>query len=459
MSELIHSLTYDGELQNRVQGTVLVPGNSEYESARKAWNLTVEQYPARILIAANAQDIAEGVTFARAMGLGVAVQATGHGVILPADDALLIVTSTLNNVEVDAASATAWVDAGAIWANVLEKAQAVGLAPLLGSSSGVGAVGYTLGGGMGWLARKHGLATDSAIEFEVVTADGRLIHTNETENSDLYWVLRGGGGSFAIVTSMKIKLYPVTEIYGGSLIYPAANAKEVFTFYREWIHWLPEDWTTSIAIMNFPPMPNLPPFLSGQSVVMVNGVYSGSDLQMGMMMAQAWPDWMQPIVNGFHKLPFSEIDSVSNDPLEPSAGKSSGAWLSDLSDAAIDTLVQHAVGSRLMKIEIRYAGGAVNRTQNNAFGHRDANHIMQIVAMVPAPDAEQQVEADIAALKHSLTPYLTGGVYMNFLEGKESRQETRNGFPVDKFNRLMQLKAKYDPDNIFRFGFNIPPKR
>lgn len=459
MAELIHSLSYEGELQNRVQGDVLVPGNDAYETARKAWNLNVDQYPACILVAESAQDIAEGVRYAREMGLGVAVQSTGHGITLEANDCLLITTSKLNEVEVNEVQQTAWVGAGVLWADVLAKAQAFGLAPLLGSSSAVGAVGYTLGGGMGWLARKHGLSADSALEFEVVTADGRLIFTNETENSDLYWVLRGGGGSFAIVTSMKIKLYPLTEVYGGTIIYPAADAKEVMTFYRDWIHWLPEDWTTSVAIMNFPPLPSLPPFLSGQSVVMINGCYSGEDLQAGMMMAQAWADWKQPIVNGFHKMPFTEIDSISNDPKDPSSGKSSGAWLKALNDETIDAVVENTVGSPIMKFEIRYAGGAVSRTHNNAFGHRDSKHIMQMVTLTPTPEALAKAEADIASFKQVMAPHLTGGVYMNFLEGKESRQETRNGFPTEKYNRLMTLKAKYDPENIFRFGFNIPPKR
>jgi len=459
MAELIHSLSYEGELQNRIQGDVLVPGNEAYENARKAWNLNVDQYPAVILVAESARDIAEGVQYARDMGLGVAVQSTGHGITLEANDCLLITTSKLNEVEINEVQQTAWIGAGVVWADVLEKAQAHGLAPLLGSSSAVGAVGYTLGGGMGWLARKHGLSADSALEFEVVTADGRLIFTNETENSEMYWVLRGGGGSFAIVTSMKIKLYPITEIYGGTMIYPAEEAKPALNFYREWIHFLPEDWTTSFAIMNFPPIPDLPPFLSGKSVVMINGCYSGEDLNAGAMMAQAWLDWKQPITNSFRRMPFKEIDSISNDPKDPSAGKSSGAWLKELDEDTIEALVENAIGSPIMKFEVRYAGGAVSHTHNNAFGHRDAKHIMQMLAITPTKEALTQAEADIADFKRVMAPHLTGGVYMNFLEGKESRQETRNGYPTDKFERLMILKAKFDPDNIFRFGFNIPPKR
>lgn len=185
-------------LRNTISGMVVLPGDTDYDLARLAWDLNVDQHPALILFPATAQDVAEGVAFARAQHLGIAIQSTGHGVILPADDCLLIVTTHLAEVSVNAADQTAWVGAGVLWGEVLEATQAQGLAPLLGSSPGVGAVGYTLGGGMGWLARKHGLAADSVLEFEVVTANGRLQIANGDVNPDLFWALRGGG-SFAIV--------------------------------------------------------------------------------------------------------------------------------------------------------------------------------------------------------------------------------------------------------------------
>lgn len=445
-------------LKRSVMGDVILPGDANYDEARRAWNLTVDQYPTVILIAESVQDIATGVRFSQSTGLDIAVQSTGHGIALPANHCLLIVTSRLNEVTIDPVMQTASLEAGVRWDAVLEKAQEVGLAPLLGSSSGVGALGYTLGGGMGWLARKYGLSADSVLEFQVVTADGEILYASELENSDLYWGLRGGGGSFAIVLGMTIRLYPVTEVYGGTMIYPGTMAKEVFTFYRDWIHWLPEEWTTSISIMNFPPVPDLPPFLSGKTVVMVNGCYCG-DVRTGQMMAQAWLDWKLPMVNSFHPMPFTQIDTISNDPKDPSAGKSSGGWLKDLSDETIDALLQHALGSQIMKFEVRYAGGAIAHTHNNAFGHRGSDHLLQMVSVVPVPEIMPQIEALIAEFKAKMAAHLTGGVYMNFVEGREQREQTVNGFPADKYQRLTEIKARYDPNNVFRFGFNIRPKK
>lgn len=447
-------------LRAQVQGTVIVPGDLNYDAARQGWNLSFDQYPAVILIANNATDIALGIQYARAHNLGVSVQATGHGTILNADDCLLILTSELLDVFVDAESQTAWVEAGVMWSAVLEKAQAVGLTPLIGSSSGVGAVSYTLGGGMGWLARKYGLSVDSVLEFEVVTADGQLRHASETENPDLFWALCGGGkGIFGVVTAMRIRLYPVTTVYAGSVMYPLADAKEVFAFYREWIKYLPTEWTTSISVMHFPPLPELPPFLSGQSMVMVTGCYSG-DVKIGQMMAQALVDWRQPIANTFAALPMSQQDRISNDPMDPTAGRVSGAWLSDISDETVDLLLEH-VGSptgAFVLAEIRYAGGAIANVPawQNAYDHRSETQLLHCVGITPTAEAVQQFGESVRALKQALGSHLSGGVYMNFLEGHEAHNETAKAFAAEKYQRLSEAKAKYDPDNLFRFGFNIP---
>ena len=211
-------------LQMSLLGQSIAPGEPRYDEMRAAWNPTVDQHPALIVVAKSAADIAEAVQFARESNLSVAVQATGHGVIRAADDSLLIVTSDMTQVRINAEARTAWISAGAKWGKVLEQAQAVGLAPLLGSSPDVGAIGYTLGGGMGWLARKYGLSIDSVNCFEVVTAEGRIVVASETQNSDLFWGLRGGGGNLGVITGMEVRLYPVTKFYGGNLYYPIEQA-------------------------------------------------------------------------------------------------------------------------------------------------------------------------------------------------------------------------------------------
>jgi FAD/FMN-containing dehydrogenase len=228
------------QLRASISGQVITPEDTGYNAARQAWNLAVNQHPALIVIAQTADDIAEAVRFADAQDLSIAVQATGHGVIREASDSLLLVTSQLTDVRVDPSTRTAWVSAGAKWGRVLAQTQPFGLAPLLGSSPDVGAIGYTLGGGMGWLARKYGLSTDSVNRFELVTADGEIIRASREENADLSWGLRGGGGNFGVVTGMEIRLYPVTTVYAGNLYYPAQNAREVYAHYRQWIATAPD---------------------------------------------------------------------------------------------------------------------------------------------------------------------------------------------------------------------------
>ncbi len=448
------------ELSSQIQGEVLTPGEARYEEARKAWNLSVNQHPALIVVAHQPSDVVAAVRFAGKAGLGIGVQSTGHGVIRPADGNLLIITSRMTEVRVDAQSQTAWIEAGAKWGMVLEKTQAVGLAPLLGSSPGVGVVGYTLGGGMGWLARKYGLAADSVRYFEVVTPDGRQVRASASENSDLFWGLRGGGGNFGVITGMEIQLYPVTTVYGGSLIYPAEHAKAVFTRYRDWIAAAPDELTSSIAIMNFPPIPAIPEFLRGRSVVMVNGCYVG-DPSDGETLVQPWLDWQAPIASTFRAMPFSEVASISNDPTDPLPGTSTGAWLRDLSDEAIDIVIRFGVSvngsSPIIKTEIRHAGGAIARgdAHTSAYGNRDSELILNLIGMVPTPEARQALEEYNTSFKQELAPYLTGGVYMNFMDGEEARARIKDAYSPEAYEQLMTLKAKYDPENRFRFSFAL----
>lgn len=450
-------------LRARIQGTVLTGADPEYNEARLAWNLTVDQHPAVIVYAESAEDVVAAVQFAREAGLGLAVQATGHGVVRPANDCLLLNTSRLQMLQINAASQTAWIGAGLKWGKVLAETQTVGLAPLLGSSPDVGAVGYTLGGGMGWLARKYGLAADSVCAFEVVTADGQIRRASPSENSDLFWGMRGGGGSLAIVTAMEVQLYPVTTVYGGNLFYPASQAKEVFTRYREWIATLPEDMTASISLMNFPPLPVIPEFLRGQSFAIVRGCYAGP-IEQGEALLASWRAWQAPLIDDFKAMPFSQVATISNDPLDPVPGHSTGAWLSELSDGAIDVLTHYAYGvegpSPITVTESRLAGGAIARVdpEANAYSHRQAQFVLQAIGMAPTPEASQRLIQYFAQFKRDLQPYMTG-VYLNFLEGEEAQQQVKNGYSAAAYQRLAAIKAQYDPDNLLGYSFNISPGR
>ena len=250
-------------LKEKILGAVLTPGNDGYDEARRTWNLAITHDPAVIIVAQSASDIIAAVRFAKSADLKIAVQATGHGPTLPANQCMLIVTSAMIGVSVDVDSKTAWIEAGAKWGKVLSLAQAAGLTPLLGSSSDVGAIGYTVGGGLGWLSRKYGLSVDSVNFFELVTVDGVLLRASQVENSDLFWGLCGGGGNLGVITGMEIQLYPVKTVFGGNLIYPSEAAQEVFTRYKEWIASACDELTSSIALAIFAILPIVPDFLQG----------------------------------------------------------------------------------------------------------------------------------------------------------------------------------------------------
>jgi FAD/FMN-containing dehydrogenase len=450
------------DLRAAVAGEVITPQDAAYETQRMAWNRVVDQRPALIVVAQSKEDIIEAVCFAREQGLEIAIQATGHGVIREANDCLLIVTSRLTGVQVNPADGTAWISAGTQWGQVLAQTQEVGLAPLLGSSPNVGAVGYTLGGGMGWLARKYGLSADSVNRFELVTADGRLISASQEEHPDLFWGLRGGGGNFGVVTGMEVRLYPVTTVYGGNLYYPADKAKEVYARYRQWIANAPEELTSSVVVMNFPPFPQVPEFLRGKTFVMVRGCYSGP-VEEGEKLLSYWRDWQAPLMDDFKAMPFSSVAAISNDPVNPGPSFSSGAWLKDLDDEVVDTLLKYVLPQGgpplLIFAEVRHAGGAIAKVDphSDAYGNRDAFFSLQVVGAAPTPESHTALRQHADRLKEDLKQHLHGGIYLNFVEGAEARASTRKGYLAENYARLQSLKAKYDPQNRFSHSYDIPP--
>lgn len=446
------------ELQKQVAGAVLTPGDGEYEQARRAWDLTFTHHPAVILIANQAQDVVAGVRFAHETGLGVAVQSTGHGMQQPADDNMLVVTSRMKAVQVDAKARTARVEAGALWHQIIEAGAPHGLAPLLGSSPHVGVVGYTLGRGIGWLSRKYGFAADSVRWIELVTADDVLRRASPTENSDLFWGLRGGGGNFGVVTAMEFELYPVATIYGGMLTYPGELAGEALRFYREWIKAVPDELTSSIAILKFPALPQLPKELHGKILVWVRAAYAG-DAAAGAAQMQPWLDWHAPESSTFREMPFSEIGTIQNDPVQPTAGFGSNELLDALSDEAIDVLMCFATHpeSPVAFTELRHAGGAIARVDANssAINHRDALLYLQLGGPTPTPELYEAAKTYIPQVKAALRPYLRGNVYLNFVKGGEARERIRDAYTPETFERLVALKAKYDPENMFRYSYPL----
>ncbi|MGD9092877.1 MAG: FAD-binding protein, partial [Anaerolineales bacterium] len=267
---------------------------------------------------------------------------------------------------------------------VLEAVQMRGLAPLLGSSPTVGVVGYSLGGGLGWLARNYGLACDRVHAIELVTAEGRFLKASAEENSDLFWAMRGGGGGFGVVTALEFGLVPVSTVYGGTLLYPVELAEEVFKSYRAWTMALPEEWTTSVKLANFPPVELVPEMLRGKSFVMVNGCYCGP-VEDGEAYLQDWLDWGAHIQNSFQVMPFGEVASINQDPQDPVPSMHNGAWFNQLNDEVIKTIIQFATPkdgpTPLTITEVRHVGGAMSHVNSgvNAFSLRDSKLLVEIV--------------------------------------------------------------------------------
>jgi len=446
------------ELQAQIHGRVITPDGADYDQLRQPWSLSVNQHPALILVPEDTDDVVAGVRFARETGLGVAVQSTGHGPQRPADDSLLILTSRLASVEVDPEARVARVGAGVLWHHVLAVTAQYGLAPLLGSSPHVGVVGYSLGGGIGWLVRRYGLAADSVRAVELVTADGVLRRASADENADLFWGLRGGGGNFGVVTALEFELYPVATLYGGHLLYPADRIGDVLRFFRQWTATTPAALTSSLAVIKFPPLPALPEHLRGRTVVIVRAAYAGP-AAAGAALLQPWLDWQTPLENNFREMPFSEVGTISNDPVAPSAGYGTNVMFDALSDDALDAIARHATNpaSPLLIAELRHVGGAMSQVADeaNAIGNRDVQYILQFGGLVATPDAYQAVGAYIRTFREALAPYASNGVYLNFMSGSEARGRAADAYGAPKLERLQILKRLYDPDNLFRYAYQL----
>jgi FAD/FMN-containing dehydrogenase len=450
-------------LRDQVTGQVLTPDHPDYDAKRLVWNLTIEHHPAVIVIAQTVQDVAAAVRFAHEAGLTIAVQSTGHGQKYNADDNLLLITSELSSVEVDPKTRTAHVGAGVRWQSVIDAATLHGLAPLLGSAPHVGVVGYTLGGGIGWLSRQYGFAADSLREVEIVTGDGELRHASPTENSELFWGLRGGGGNFGVVTALTFELYPVATIYGGSLTYPGDNVAETLRFFRDWTQNAPQSLSAWIKVLKFPALPQLPEAIRGKIQIILEAVYLGTAAE-GTRLMQPWLDWRQPIANTLHEMPFAEIGTVNNDPTKPTAGLFSNELFNELSDSAIDIIVQYATNptSPLFVHELRHTGGAISHidAETTAIGHRETQYYLQmgtprIQGDNFTPEDHAVIDPYMQEYKTALHPVTNGGVYLSFVDGEEAGERLQDAFSSETRTRLLELKRHYDPTNIFCFSFPL----
>jgi UDP-N-acetylenolpyruvoylglucosamine reductase len=450
-------------LKFELRGNVYTPEDTGYREASKAWNLNAVQRPAVVVMAETSEDVMLAVRFARDTGMGIGVMATGHGVGTPCDGGLLINTSRMRGVTINPLIQTARVEAGALWKDVIPKAALYGLAGLAGSASHVGVVGYTMGGGFGWLGRKFGLNSSSVTKAEVVTADGELLHVSETHNPKLFWGLKGGGGNFGVVTALEFKLYPLTRVFGGSAFYPLEQAEQVLSHYAQWSRDLPDELTAAVAFAKLPPKPSLPKPLQGQSVIVLKGCYCGENPQDGARLFQPMREGLgQPIIDTFKEIPVTEMDTISMDPVDPLGVFQHHELLVDLSPATIVDLVQVAgagSGSPLTMVEVRQLGGALERNPErlNPLGSGKARYSLNAIGATFTPEMEQAVKRRLAKLAETTRPYQTQETFLNFMEVNPTPERVRAAYPVEDWKRLVALKNKYDPQNLFRFNRNIPP--
>lgn len=450
-------------LRSGLRGAALLPGEQGYDEASTAWNLNARQRPALVVVAEGAPDVLAGVRFARDAGLGVAVMATGHGVGTPCDGGVLINTSRMRGVHVDALARTARVEAGALWKDVIPAASAHGLAGLSGSAPHVGVVGYTLGGGFGYLGRKYGLNSASVTQAELVTAGGELVRLSAGENADLLWGLKGGAGNFGIVTALEFQLYPLTTVYGGAVFYPVEHAAEVLGRYAVWSAELPDEITAAFAFMNVPPLPFLPEPLRGRSVVVVRGCYCGEQLRRGEELFRPVREGLgQPIIDTFGVMPVTAMEAIAKDPVNPMGVIQYAGLLAELAPEAINAFVEVAgagSGSPLLMVEFRQLGGALARTpeQLHPLGSGDARFSLNVLGATATPQMVETVKAHITRLAHATRQYQTGEIFINYMEVDPAVDRVRAAYPPEDWERLVALKTRHDPANLFRFNRNIPP--
>jgi FAD/FMN-containing dehydrogenase len=451
------------EFEDGLEGQLVRPEDSNYDEARAIWNGAHDARPAVIARCASAADVAHAIGFARSEGLEVAVRGGGHSIpgFSSVDGGLVIDLAPMKGIDVNIAESTVRAEGGVTWAELDGATQTHGLATTGGLVSSTGIAGFTLGGGIGWLMRKYGLACDNLRGAEVVTADGRILTVNAEENADLLWGLRGGGGNFGVVTTLEFDLHPVgPTVCAGVTFYPGDRAEEVLRFYREYVKGLPDELTTLVNLLTAPPAPFLPEEWHGKKLVALIGCYSG-DPEEGAQVMAPMKELGDPVADLMGPMPYVQMQGLI-DALWPHGTKAymKAGYLRELDEGAIGSLVashQNAT-SPSSEIHIQHFGGAIARVPEDetAYGERQAPFVLNVVAVSHEPGGiDEHVEWAQRAYA-DLEPSLTGGAYINFLSS-EGADRVKAAYGAEKFARLQALKDKYDPTNLFHLNQNVPP--
>jgi len=443
-------------------GQLVLPGDHDYDQARQAWNLAVDQRPAAIIRPESAADVAAVVSYAADRGLRIAAQGTGHnaGPLGPLADTILVRTERMRGIRIDPQARTARVEAGVVWLDAVHAAARHGLAALAGSSPDVGVAGYTLGGGLSFLGRKYGLAASSVQAIEVVTADGRLVRADHDHEPDLFWALRGGGGSFGVVTALEFRLFPLSQAYAGVLWYPIERGQEVLHAWAELTRGeLPDELTTVGRFLRLPPLPEIPGEIRGKSFVVVEAFHVGDPGVADDLLAPLRA--LGPLNDTIATVPVPALSHIHMDPEQPVPGAGDGILLDRLPSEAIDAITAAAGAGAafpLLSVELRHLGGelARPRPENGALASVDADYALYAVGMTPAPELVEPVMAQVEAVKQALAPWAARQVYLNFAE---TRHPAAPFWTEQAYHRLRRIKAAVDPRDIIRANHPIPPTR
>jgi FAD/FMN-containing dehydrogenase len=449
------------ELRDALRGELISPGDAGYNEARSVWNGMIDRRPALIARCTGTSDVIAAVGFARSEGLTVAVRGGSHNVAGNAtcDGGLVIDLSPMKGAQVDEQARTVRAQGGLTWGELDRETQAFGLATTGGLVSSTGIAGFTLGGGIGWLMREHGLACDNLISAVLVTADGQTVRASETENADLLWGLRGGGGNFGVAIEFEFRLHRVSQVMGGLVAWPAQAGRDVLRYWRDWVRGAPDQLCTMAAFLYAPPLPFVPPEVQGTPIIAIACLHT--DLE-GTAEDDLRPlRDQQPALDVLGPMPYTAIQGMFDDGV-PRGSRNywRSGYLETLSDEAIDAIVAAADGlpAPLGQLHVHQLGGAMSRVPAGAtaFGNRDAGFLANYIGLWLDPSEDEANIAWVRRASDAMEPYGTGARYVNFL-ADEGDAGVRSAYDAETFTRLQNLKARYDPTNFFHLNQNIKP--
>lgn len=451
--------TLEDLLAPHVRGNVALPGHEGWDAARAGYNLAVDQRPRAVVRAACAEDVQVVMNAARQLRLRVAPQGTGHGSgpLASLEDAILLRTDGLDEMDVDVAGRRVRAGAGVRWAEVAAALDPHGLAALAGTSPTVRVAGYTLGGGIGFLGRAHGLACNAVLAVELVTADGALRRVDAETDPDLFWALRGGGGNFGVVTAIEFRVVPVADLYAGALFWDAARTPEVFAAWREWIAGAPPELTSTARVLMFPPIPEIPEPFRGRAFANVQGAFLGPEADGADLWAPLRA--MAPEIDTLARIPPSGLAAINMDPPEPLPYAGDGGLLTAVTDEAVAALLAvhgPGTGSPLISVEVRHLGGAMAEARDGAgaLAAVPAPFAWFAVGAIPVPEAASAVHAAVGAVGRALAPWDAGRAYLNFAETPCPGDTL---FGPDVHARLRGIRGACDPTGILLANHQVAP--